>query len=104
MIFGKSRENFSIQQDVSLVQLVNEAGVVYPERSQRRVKAHLPQAAEHAFLRATIAEGVRACFQYRDASLADVGLASPHHALCFCQETLASLDVLCTTFDSRHIG
>jgi hypothetical protein len=58
MIYREIRKDFTVDDDVFLVECVNELGIRHTLCARGGVDPHDPQSAESAFLRSPVAVGV----------------------------------------------
>lgn len=95
-------EDFAVEDDLFLFEVVHECGVVRSVQTSSGIDANLLRGAVVTLFEFAAAVGVDASFCGGDFCEGDFALATPHHSFCAGQDILSTLDSVGTTFNARH--
>lgn len=102
MLLGDFAQDLAVQCDALLLQVCDELRVGRSEFPCGGIDAYRHERSIRALLELASDIGVLAGLGDRGLGDADLGLASPHHALCAFENIFAMLDMHHATFDSCH--
>lgn len=102
MLLGDFAQDLAVQCDAFLLQVCDELRVGRSEFPCGGIDAYRHERSIRALLELASDIGILAGLGDRGLGDADLGLASPHHALCALENIFAMLDMHHATFDSCH--